>query len=282
MNTWGLRINASKERAPALAALLKARLGAEARVEGAGRKQIITFEQEAPPPQDLPDAIEGWLANLGEGRAGLWTRSLGAEGWEEGWRGVYHGAQVTPRLAVAPPWVDAGAFAGVVAVIDPRGGFGSGHHVTTRLILWLLDDLLAERGDLAGLRALDLGCGSGVLSVLMAKLGAAVVAVDRAPAARREAKAAAARNGVSRQVKVAQVELDALGERLGPFDLIMANLAPVAKLLPGLVGWCGGDLLASGLQLTHEERALRDAAPLTPQGRRAEGDWLALRWRRAR
>ena len=93
-----------------------------------------------------------------------------AEGWEDGWRAHHHGVRVG-RCWVGPPWEEPPADS-VAVVIDPGRAFGTGAHATTRLCLELLQEV-----EPTGL--LDVGCGSGVLSVAAAKLGFAPVhAVD--------------------------------------------------------------------------------------------------------
>ncbi|MFL5916832.1 MAG: 50S ribosomal protein L11 methyltransferase [Gaiellaceae bacterium] len=112
-----------------------------------------------------------------------------ADGWEDRWRGFHHGVQVG-RLWVGPPWEEPPADAFVV-VIDPGRAFGTGAHATTRLCLELLQNV--EPTSL-----LDVGCGSGVLSVAAAKLGfASVTAVDVDAVALEVTRANAAANGVA-------------------------------------------------------------------------------------
>ncbi len=91
-------------------------------------------------------------------------------GWEDNWRSFHHGT-VIGRFWVGPPWEEAPAGAEAI-VIDPGRAFGTGAHPTTRLSLELLQEL--EPGAL-----LDVGCGSGVLSIAAAKLGfEPVIAID--------------------------------------------------------------------------------------------------------
>jgi ribosomal protein L11 methyltransferase len=141
-----------------------------------------------------------------------------ADGWEDGWRAFHHGVRVG-RLWVGPPWEEPPADATAV-VIDPGRAFGTGAHATTRLCLELLQE--AEPTSL-----LDVGCGSGVLSVAAAKLGFAPVhAVDIDDVSLETTKANAAANGVSVEV----------GSKLRPAGLAVMNIAldVVERTLPEL------------------------------------------------
>jgi ribosomal protein L11 methyltransferase len=130
-----------------------------------------------------------------------------AEGWEDGWRAFHHGISVG-RLWVGPPWEEAPT-GSVPVVIDPGRAFGTGAHATTRLCLELLQE--AEPTSL-----LDVGCGSGVLSVAAAKLGfAPVSAVDLDEVALETTRANAAVNGAAVEV----------GTELRPSKLAVVNIA---------------------------------------------------------
>ena len=140
------------------------------------------------------------------------------EGWEDGWRAFHHGARIG-RCWVGPPWEESPADA-IAVVIDPGRAFGTGGHATTRLCLELLQEV--EPTSL-----LDIGCGSGVLSVAAAKLGfAPVVAVDVDQVALETTLANAAANDVSVEV----------GAELVPAALAVMNIAldVVERMLPKL------------------------------------------------
>jgi ribosomal protein L11 methyltransferase len=109
-------------------------------------------------------------------------------GWEHGWRAFHHGVMVG-RLWVGPPWEQPPADA-VSVVIDPGLAFGTGAHPTTRLCLELLQEV-------EPLSLVDVGCGSGVLSIAAAKLGfAPVAALDLDMFALEVTATNAAANGV--------------------------------------------------------------------------------------
>jgi ribosomal protein L11 methyltransferase len=141
-----------------------------------------------------------------------------AEGWEDRWRAFHYGVRVG-RFWVGPPWEEPPADA-VNVVIDPGRAFGTGAHATTQLCLELLQE--AEPTSL-----LDVGCGSGVLSVAAAKLGFAPVhAVDIDEVARETTRSNAAANGVAVEV----------GTELRPSRLAVMNIAHevVERMLPEL------------------------------------------------
>ena len=147
-----------------------------------------------------------------------------AEGWEEAWREFHHGV-VVGRFWVGPPWEQPSeGFTPVV--IDPGRAFGTGAHATTRLSLELLQDL--EPSSL-----LDVGCGSGVLSIAASKLGfAPIVAVDN----EQDAVEIADLNAHSNGVDLTAYRADALVDELPQVDVVIANVAldVVEGLLPRL------------------------------------------------
>jgi ribosomal protein L11 methyltransferase len=139
------------------------------------------------------------------------------EGWEDGWRSFHHGVKIG-RFWVGPPWE--------AIVVDPGRAFGTGAHPTTRLTLELLQEL--EPASL-----LDVGCGSGVLSIAAAKLGfEPVLGIDVDDAAIEATLANARVNGVD----VSARRVDALREELPVTEVALANVAldVVEQLLPRL------------------------------------------------
>lgn len=146
-----------------------------------------------------------------------------------------------------------------VVLIDAGAAFGTGFHATTRGCLLAIDHLRRTRPIR---RALDLGCGSGILAFAVAKSSAsAVTAADNDPVAVAVAGTNARRNGVVRRVRTLRSQGFDAGalRRRGPFDLIAANilLNPLVALAPSLARHLagGGTLILSGV-------LARQAAPL--------------------
>jgi ribosomal protein L11 methyltransferase len=144
--------------------------------------------------------------------------------WEERWK-EFHRPVRAGGLWIVPPW-EAKSAPGESITIDPGRAFGTGAHPTTRLCLELISEL--PPGPL-----LDVGCGSGVLSIAAAKLGfAPVIGVDRDPNAIEAAGRNAAANGLELDFR----RVDATVGPLPPSDLAIANINEklVAAVAPQL------------------------------------------------
>ncbi|HEU0236907.1 MAG TPA: 50S ribosomal protein L11 methyltransferase [Candidatus Limnocylindrales bacterium] len=210
----------------------------------------------------------------------LRTRVVHESDWADAWKRHFPVLRIGRRLVVRPTWRRHRRAPGdVVLALDPGMAFGTGLHPTTRLCLAGLE-ALADRGGLAGLRVLDVGCGSGILAIAAVRLGAAdALGVDTDPIAIEATIANARRNRVARRVRA---RAGSLPSGRPPFDVVVANL--IAGLLVTLAGSLrdevrpGGTVLASGIFVDRETdvaAAFRDAG-LDVVGRTAEGDWVAL------
>ncbi|MBU2498045.1 MAG: 50S ribosomal protein L11 methyltransferase, partial [Proteobacteria bacterium] len=137
--------------------------------------------------------------------------------WSTSWRQFFRPQRITDRLMVLPAWDDLPPdFRGEVIRMDPGPAFGTGQHPTTRMCLEEVERRVAP-----GVRLLDLGTGSGILSIAAVKLGAAsALALDLDSVAVQAARANCRHNSVSRKVAVLQGTLPHPRARSGGFDLV--------------------------------------------------------------
>ncbi len=200
--------------------------------------------------------------------------------WAEAWKANYRPLRLGRNLLIRPEWIemDTGP-EDVVISLDPGMAFGTGTHPTTQLCLETMEDVVEP-----GMQALDLGCGSGILSITAVRLGAAhVLGVDIDPIAVTATRQNSERNDVSAQITVQEGSLSDVVASGQQFDLILANIlahviiAMCDDLLadvfrPGAVGIFSGIIEE---QAGNVEHALRDAG-LKPYARRQQGDWVAI------
>lgn len=196
--------------------------------------------------------------------------------WESDFEPVVVGDQVTVRATYHKGLPRTR----INVVIDPQMSFGSGHHQTTSM---MIEQLLAEGRQLRGKALLDMGCGTGILAIVAAKLGAAVPvhAVDIDPVCVRSAKANARRNRVPH--KIITVCGDASVLIRGQYDYVLANinrnilLADIASYVRALKPQ-GGTLFLSGFYQTDIPMLLEAAAALglSEVSRRTRDDWSLL------
>ena len=214
----------------------------------------------------------------------LRTRIVAEGDWAEAWKEHFPVLRIGRRIIIRPTWRRHRAEPGdIVLELDPGMAFGTGLHPTTRLCLAALEGS-ADAGRVDSATVLDVGCGSGILTIAATKLGAArVLAVDTDPLAVEATEANARRNGVATLVAARRGSLPT-GD--GPFDIVLANL--IASLLVELALplrdelRTGGTLLAAGI-FVDREGDVRDAfaaAALDVLERTTEGDWVALEARR--
>ena len=203
--------------------------------------------------------------------------------WENNWKQFYKPMEIGERLLVVPEWEQAQEDGRVKLVLNPGLTFGTGSHATTRLCLTAL-----EKHITGGQTVLDLGCGSGILSIAALLLGAdRAVACDIDEKCMDVAYENAALNGVGRDrytVRWGDVVTDqALRQELGgPYDVVVANIvADVIKALASTVRPLvkeGGIFLCSGIIDTraHEVEEALVKNGLTVTRRREKNGWVAL------
>ena len=215
----------------------------------------------------------------------LTTRVVHEADWAEAWKAHFPVLRVGRRLVIRPTWREHEPLPGdVVVALDPGMAFGTGLHPTTRLCLAALERL-ADQGEVDGRSVLDVGCGSGILSLAAVLLGADLaVGVDTDPIAVEATRANAARNDVGGRVTAREGSLPS-GETA--FGVVLANLiagvlVPLAPMLRAELA-DDGALLASGIFVDREAEVVAafEAAGLHVTARDAEGDWVALEARPA-
>ena len=174
------------------------------------------------------------------------------EDWENNWKRFYKPMEVGERLLVVPEWERKESDGRVCLILNPGLTFGTGSHATTRLCLTALDRLIH-----GGEKVLDLGCGSGILSIAALRLGAArAFACDVDPVCVNVAYENAALNGVDRArytVRAGDVTSDRelAREFGGDYDVVVANIVAdvIISLAPRVrpLLKAGGVFLCSGI-----------------------------------
>ena len=212
------------------------------------------------------------------GRLLLTMENMEDADWENNWKQFYKPMEIGDRLIVIPEWESANVPAGRAAlVLNPGLTFGTGSHATTRLCLTELEQQIH-----GGEKVLDLGCGSGILSIAALVLGASrAFACDIDEKCVDVAYENAALNGVGRDrytVRWGDVLTDRQlqGEFGGEYDIVVANI--VADVIMGLSGRVrpflkeGGLFLCSGI--------IDDRAEEVADKLRADG-WTILKTRQS-
>jgi ribosomal protein L11 methyltransferase len=145
--------------------------------------------------------------------------SIPEQDWGENWKKFFKPVQVGSRCVVKPPWSKTRLKKGQVpVVITPGMAFGTGTHATTKLCIQTLELRLRRRG----LSVLDVGTGSGILSIAAAKLGAGeVLGLDIDGVAVRAARENVRQNGVS---DIVRIRKGRIGDIRRKFDIVVANI----------------------------------------------------------
>ncbi len=215
---------------------------------------------------------------------------LAETNWEESWKDNYPPQEVGGSLVVLPYWL-AQDYTGPrkAVILDPGLTFGTGAHPSTQMVMQTMEDAVKP-----GMRCLDLGSGSGILSITALRLGArCAVGVDIDPKAEDIARENAAYNGFTAPAFTAltgSVTQDQkLMERLAAraWDVVLVNIVAdviisLAPVLPKLMGE-STVLICSGILDTrlNDVTAALTAAGITVTARRAQDDWRCVAGRRA-
>ena len=213
------------------------------------------------------------------------VKPLAEENWEESWKDNYPPQPVGKRLVILPYWLkDADTEGRIPVILDPGLTFGTGAHPSTQMVLETMEDTITS-----GASCLDLGSGSGILSICALRLGAKnAIGVDIDPKAEDIARENAAYNGLGAPEFTALTgnvtEDKALMDKLsqGQYDLVLVNIVAdvIIGLAPVLPNFLKKDttLICSGIldtRLADVVSALEQAG-LTVTATRAKEDWRCV------
>lgn len=233
---------------------------------------IASFEQRADAQTALGELPAVWSPRTGD---------FVGDAWLDEWKQHFEPFLICEHLVVRPPWREHVAKAGErVIVLEPGRAFGTGLHETTSLVAEVLADRAAT---LRGTRMLDVGCGSGVLSLVGLALGVgAARAVDVDPNAIAVTRENAERNGFADRVVADETPVGELGEL---YPMVVANieaktLVELAPSLTARVAPCGtlvlSGILAPDVAPAQLEDVRRAYAGLALGEVRRKGEWIAV------
>lgn len=218
-----------------------------------------------------------WEYGLDPGKAEISTSAVEDEEWATAWKEHYKPMPIGKRLLIKPTWETSNPYPGrLVIELDPGMAFGTGTHETTAMCLELLEDI-----GLSGKRMIDMGCGSGILSIAAAHLGAGeVLALDYDPVAVKVAQENVVLNKVGAVVTVA--ESDLFSAASGSYDVIVANI--IARIIVEAIPQVrehlsvGGLFLASGIIKAKEAQVIEtlQAHGFRVIDLRESGEWVSI------
>ena len=222
-----------------------------------------------------PDAdIEALLAEAAQSIGLTQIPACGVvadQNWVQLTQSQFDPIRISERLWIVPSWHETPDPAAVNLILDPGMAFGTGSHPTTRLCLEWLERNVSDR-----CTVLDYGCGSGILAIAAARLGAGSVAgVDIDPLAVEAARSNAERNGV------VALFADSATPVAGEYDLVVANILsnPLRVLAPAICAHVrsGGRLALSGILREQADEIMAIYAQWLPmQVADTREDWVCL------
>lgn len=241
--------------------------------------------------QELLDAVhasfeelKGMDVGLDLGSLDIEEKAVKNEDWESSWKVNYKPIEIGERLLICPSWEDAESTGRIVIDMDPGMAFGTGSHHTTRMCLEYLEEYAPSCNEL-----IDLGCGSGILSIAALLLGAKhATGVDIDPIAETVATANAELNCISCDSFTVVcgdiLEDGAMLDRLTrkQYDVVCANIAAnvIIAFAPVFMKLMAKDgvTIASGIinERLDEVTAAIEAAGLRVAGAKRGDDWNAL------
>ena len=216
-------------------------------------------------------------------------KQIADQNWMEAWKQHYKPIPIGQRLIIVPVWLDSPEPERIPIKIDPGMAFGTGTHPTTQLSLELIEGWF-EQSKIENRKSkivIDIGCGSGILSIAALKLGAeSALGVDIDVESVTNSRENAEKNGIGEEFIIGQGSVTEVREGKFPYKqapLVVANiLAPILiRLLDaGLADLAesGGTVILSGILQEQAQKVIEagQAKGLVLNGQKQVGDWVAL------
>jgi ribosomal protein L11 methyltransferase len=254
-----------------------------------GREKLRTCFQQDGKEKRILRVLNHYLKSMEKiipeaPHAQIKAASLPEQDWVENWKRFFKPVQVTSRFVVKPPWSKIRSKGGQVPIdINPGMAFGTGTHPTTVLCIQALEKRLKKMR----LSVLDVGTGSGILSIIAAKLGAQEVwGIEIDGVALENARENVKKNHVSNIVKLKKGSIGSVQKK---FDIIIANidLKSLRRMRKPLLNHLKnrGFLILSGI-LEKEKERLRECYLKTELLRwvevTQEGEWVCITFRKGK
>ena len=259
----------------------------DAATPGPGRAHVVLWIDARADPESIASSIAARLSEHNEGAdVTIHSQPVDPEDWVSKVRDQVEPVRLGRRLFVRATWHPPAKEEGLVElVLDPGLAFGTGQHATTALCLEAVEAVVdAHRRGGTSPTILDVGAGSGILSIAAVKLGArSALGIECDPTAVLVARENAAANGVAERC---EFTTETCAQHGGVYDLVVANIQlGVLRDLAGEIAprvRPGGDLFLSGLLLEQAEaaEATYGALGLECQGRTQRDGWACLHLRR--
>jgi ribosomal protein L11 methyltransferase len=285
MSHWSVEIEAPIELSDWLSWLIAERLDVAVEIQDdetltsgpePDLSRIIVRSEEEPDELWIKQ-IRECMIEVGSKDCPIRTSKTNDDEWKLGWRAFFNETEVAEGVIIRPPWTEPSTVEGVIEIIiDPGLAFGTGTHPTTQIASQLCLSALSGR---APCRVLDQGCGSGILSFLVAKLGHRAKGVEIDPTAIKNAHENATLNGIN----ASQVEFIShyeVPEEV--FDVVVANMiTPILiDLAPTLMKATSDLIILSGIRLEQESKLFETYSEWEVVERVTLDEWVGCTLRR--
>jgi ribosomal protein L11 methyltransferase len=274
-------VTVAPQIAAALDAAFELRGISPARWEKSDSNEVVfeIYLESTAEAEKLASELKAQLEEAGDRVREIAVKSIPDKNWQDAWKDFFHVEQISPRIIIKPSHEDYTPEPGdCVLEMDPGMSFGTGQHATTRGCLKFLDKLTAASSPAS---FLDLGCGSGILSIAAAKLGIPkITAIDIDADAVEIARENAAANGVADSIEFEVGDVSRM-KLSSEYDIVAANIL-ARVLLPNAAAitttlCCGGYLMLAGIlteqyddvQKIYTEYGLRELETVT------ENEWTS-------